>query len=292
MIMQDYRLWIAAVLCCSQSLVYAQQATQPPPLVGPGPFALIKNAPYSAEIVKERQQNLGDGNQIIQRTTALAYRDSAGRTREEFRTDKGEAQTVVIKDPAAGMQWLLHTRTKSAVAYAMPTPRARSALKAPDDGKARIVDSAGGPERMRVEVTSGPRVIDSASYVMLPRIGPVLADAFGDIKWSAQSVRRDLGTREIDGVKANGRLRSYEIPAGAVGNRNAILVTDEIWYAPDLRITLSSKHSDPRLGDSVFRIENLKTQEPDAALFAVPSDYKVTNPKELAAARKAEQNLP
>ncbi|MDB5749137.1 MAG: hypothetical protein JWP72_3985 [Massilia sp.] len=32
---------------------------------------------------------------------------------------------------------------------------------------------------------------------------------------------------------------------------------------------------DPRSGDYVYRLEGLKRGEPDAALFTVPSDYKV-----------------
>lgn len=65
------------------------------------------------------------------------------------------------------------------------------------------------------------------------------------------------------------------IPAGAMGNSKAITVSDETWYVPELRITLSSRHSDPRTGVSVFRIENLKREEPEAALFVPPADYTV-----------------
>ena len=111
------------------------------------------------------------------------------------------------------------------------------------------------------------------------------------MKWAKKATRRDLPPREIDGIKATGQLRSYEIPAREVGNRNAIVVSDETWYAPELRITLSSKHSDPRTGDAVFRIENLKREEPAPALFVLPADYTVKEiaaPGQRAAIRKAE----
>ena len=102
-----------------------------------------------------------------------------------------------------------------------------------------------------------------------------LRDAGNDAKWKKNAVTRDLGSRTIDGVKAEGKLRSYEIPAGGIGNRNPIVVSDETWYAPELQITVYAKHSDPRSGDLVFRLENLKREEPAPALFSVPSGYTV-----------------
>src|SRR5579863_9747419 len=43
----------------------------------------VKGAPYSAEAVNETVQTLADGNRIIQRTSAMQYRDSDGRERRE-----------------------------------------------------------------------------------------------------------------------------------------------------------------------------------------------------------------
>ncbi|HXI61811.1 MAG TPA: hypothetical protein VNF70_03840, partial [Pyrinomonadaceae bacterium] len=43
----------------------------------------IKGAPYSADAVTETTQILGDGNRIVNRSTATLYRDSEGRTRRE-----------------------------------------------------------------------------------------------------------------------------------------------------------------------------------------------------------------
>jgi hypothetical protein len=43
-------------------------------------------------------------------------------------------------------------------------------------------------------------------------------------------------------------------------------------------VTVYTKHSDPRSGDAVFRLENLKREEPAASLFSVPSDYTVKEP--------------
>jgi hypothetical protein len=56
------------------------------------------------------------------------------------------------------------------------------------------------------------------------------------------------------------------------------VVSDESWYAPELQVTVYSKHSDPRSGERVYRLANLKREEPAASLFAVPADYTVKDP--------------
>jgi len=259
------------------------------------------------------QQILGDGNQIIQRSTARGYRDSAGRTREESVDDKGEVKLVVIKDPDAGVHWVLNPTLKTASKMAVPAGRARVSFTVPKGGKPQLVERRVNPDgseqlsmhpvpapdgsavqegtaRAAMHFTPGPAIV-TQGMSMLPQMSALVSGAFGDMKWARNTVKRDLPAREIDGIKATGVMRSFEIPAGEVGNRNAIVVSDETWYAPELRITLLSKHSDPRTGDSVFRVENLKREEPAPGLFVPPPDYKVRDLKALvqrAVDKKAE----
>lgn len=35
------------------------------------------------------------------------------------------------------------------------------------------------------------------------------------------------------------------------------------------------KHSDPRMGEDVYRLTRIDRREPDPSLFRVPQDYKV-----------------
>jgi len=44
---------------------------------------LVKGQPYSAEVVTETKQTLGDGNTISHRNANRVYRDGEGRTRQE-----------------------------------------------------------------------------------------------------------------------------------------------------------------------------------------------------------------
>ena len=108
----------------------------------------------------------------------------------------------------------------------------------------------------------------------LTRIGPIGA-SFQDMKWSGKSTTTQLGSRDFDGVRADGKSVSYTIPAGEIGNKNPITVTTETWYSPELQVTVYSKHSDPRSGDSIYRLANIKRSEPASTLFMVPDGYAV-----------------
>lgn len=260
----------------------------------------IKNAPYSAEVISEQQQNLPDGNQIVNKTSSVTYRDSAGRTRTESRDASGNVRAITINDAAEGITYILRPEAKTATKIG---PRGDIARMAAD--KARVAadrvriagdDMRKDSERERIIVKRIERAEGEAAHRVaenvrihvareldgklaglnrLEGLNPMIAGAFGDAKWAARATTKDLGSKEIEGVKANGKLRSYEIPAGEIGNRNPIVVSTEIWYSPELHVTLLSKRSDPRIGDRIYRVAGIKREEPAAALFTVPADYTV-----------------
>ncbi len=104
------------------------------------------------------------------------------------------------------------------------------------------------------------------------RNGPI-GMSFQDLKWSGKSTTNALGFKDFDGVRAEGKNVSYTIPAGEIGNRNPIVVSTETWTSPDLQVVVYSKHSDPRVGETVYRLANLKRGEPPAGMFTVPEGY-------------------
>jgi hypothetical protein len=277
----------AIVPACAEAL--ASDASTAP-LVQHIAVRQIRNAPYSAEMVTERQQNLADGNQIAERNSTMSYRDSAGRTRQEVRNTKGELQVVTIHDPASGTSWILRPQDRSATRVGGDAAHWAAVGRAAGEAarqrieqlrkEGRLPDDAqrGAVIVKRVDRTDGDVLNDVRIQLARPMgqlgLAP-LAGAFGDTRWAAAATTKELGTREFDGVKAAGKLRSYEIPAGEIGNRNPIVVSDETWFAPDLQITVYAKHSDPRSAEVVSRIEHLKREEPAAALFGVPADYTV-----------------
>lgn len=250
---------------------------------------VVKNAPYSAQAVLEKVQSLSDGNQITVRTATTFYRDSAGRTRREMRTEDGEVRSIIIRD-ADGATTILRPNDKTATRV---KARREMAAAAREQARARIEQlrkegklPAGAAGREAIIVKRVERLGGETGHGF--RLGARIAGAFGDREWSSKAVTRELGSREFSGVKAEGKMRSYEIPAGELGNRNPIVVTHETWYSPELQLTVYARHSDPRTGDHTYRLENLKREEPAASLFAVPSDYTVTDARARIERRKEE----
>jgi len=96
------------------------------------PGRVVKNAPYSAELVTETTQTLADGNRIHQTITVHVYRDSEGRTRTEeplsglgaLAPNSNFPVVVFIHDPVAGANYALNPRNKTATKSAwMPRNR-------------------------------------------------------------------------------------------------------------------------------------------------------------------------
>lgn len=331
--MNTKKLMLAALLACTLAPALAEedndQAAPQRDVVVQGPVSLrssdgklslntttvlrlhgraIKNAPYSALEVVERTQTLADGNQIVNATSTMSYRDSEGRMRIERRDRKGEISSVTITDPVANVSWSLRPQDKTATrmkggdanrAVADASRAAAEASRAAADAARARIDQMrkegklapngegreiivknverdnGDLQRVQENVRIIAKEMSEDRIRALSNLEPLLINAAGDSKWSSKGTSRDLGTRDMAGVKAQGKLRSYEIPAGEIGNRNPITVSDESWWSPELQITVYSRHSDPRTGDNIYRLENLKRDEPAAALFTVPSDYTV-----------------
>jgi hypothetical protein len=84
-----------------------------------------------------------------------------------------------------------------------------------------------------------------------------------------------LGTQTVNGVVATGTQTTEVIPAGAIGNAQAITITRISWISTELKLPVQIKSSDPRVGTSDMELTNISTGEPSAALFTVPSGYTV-----------------
>jgi hypothetical protein len=176
---------------------------------------------------------------------------------------------------------------------APPAPRAASAPPAPPSAAVavqpgRVVVRKGQPdgsEDIHVEVIRVGR--DDETSDANARVGPVpplppmppltlrghpfaLPYGHGD-----RGVVESLGSRDFDGVRADGKRTTRTIPAGAVGNEKPIALVSERWFSPELNIVVMSRDADPRSGETVYRLTDIKRGEPPAELFKVPADYKV-----------------
>jgi hypothetical protein len=223
------------------------------------PGRVVKNAPYSADIVTETTQTLADGNHIRQSSTAKVYRDSGGRTRREqsLNTLGGLAAgsnlppVVFINDPVAGFNYALNPRDRTATRSAWARP------------------GRGGPGQ--------------GSSQPMARLRQPPPDREGVMRWgrggaAPQSIKTEsLGRQTIEGVPADGTRTTMTIPAGQWGNEQPIQIVTERWYSPDLQTVVLSKHMDPRAGETVSRLSNVSRSEPPSSLFELPVDYKVSD---------------
>ena len=254
---------------------------------------VVKGAPYSADSVTETVQTLADGNRIVNRITSKVYRDSEGRTRrDQTLKDFGPIgasdeplQTIFINDPVAGVTYTLDTRSHIAhksVPFNFEFTRnnvlqgEHFEFKTSPGGAATsgviVATQAGTPAQAATRVAPSAEGMEfrlgtgggAASFVLSTRPGA-----------EGNEVKEQLGKQLIEGVEAEGTRTTITIPAGDIGNERAIEIVSERWYSPELQLVVMSRHSDPRNGETTYKLTNINRSEPAKSLFEVPPGFTV-----------------
>jgi hypothetical protein len=102
-------------------------------------------------------------------------------------------------------------------------------------------------------------------------------------------VREDLGADTIMGVAVRGSRTTITTSAGAMGNDQPLVSTEEIWMAPSLGLVLRSTNDDPRMGKTNLEAVSLDLNPPDPALFQPPAGYElVTEEMQPVACQSAQ----
>jgi hypothetical protein len=248
----------------------------------------ITGAPFTADATTEFTQVLADGNRIEQRYSTSVARDGRGRTRRE--------QEMALVGPLAVLQ--LETAKKEAVG-------------AGGRGRVSWSTSAASKDAQRLVVISDP--VEHVSYTLYEqtkealRSAPLKVQRLEELKVLEAKLKRveadnqkaleaakradaaraaaqqgemveDLGTRQIEGVTARGTRSTKTIPAGEIGNLAPINLVTERWFSAELGMAVRITRSDPRSGETVYRLTNIVRAEPPPDLFAVPADYKIVDP--------------
>jgi hypothetical protein len=216
---------------------------------------LVKGAPYSGEAVTETVQVLSDGNRITHKNSALLYRDSEGRSRRDqtlggvgpWGPASEPFQRVFIFDPVAGTHYVLNPQEHTA--HKMPVPQAATG-------------------RETASLSKGPGA---------PRPGRFLRGFGGAASpFDGENAQKEsLGKQTMEGVQVEGTRSTVTIEAGKMGNELPIQIVSERWYSPELQVVVMSKHTDPRIGETTYRLSNINRSEPAHSLFEVPADYKL-----------------
>ncbi len=235
--------------------------------------SVVENAPYSAEGVSEMVQTLADGNRIKRESRTKVFRDGQGRTRRETSLEgvgpwtAGDPHNMIfINDPVQGVQWVLNPQDKTAIK--MEVPKIEFHLEGDHTSSEanftqHVVEEGGaGYKRMKIIKRGG----DGGE---LPGVE-----------------RESLGQRMIEGVMADGERTTTKIPAGAMGNEREIEIGYERWHSAELQVDVLTERSDPRMGKTTYRLENIQRTEPLPGLFEPPADYTVEDAKARTVTRR------
>jgi hypothetical protein len=228
-----------ALACSAQPTFYIQPG---PAAGGQSTDKAVTGQPFMGDATEQNTQTLADGSHVTHRRTFSLARDSRGRMRWDgslLSPPDSVEPTATISDAVAGVTYVLGP---DHIAHRIPIAPVAS----------KVVQAA----------TSGTAL--GAAPPDLPALGPLPS---GKVE--------DLGSRTIAGIEARGTRTTATITAGQAGNDNPLTIVIERWYSEDLQLTVLTKETDPRLGEFVYQLSNIKRVESPASLFQVPVDYTV-----------------
>ena len=234
------------------------------------PFNGVKGRPYSAEQVSEHSQTLADGTHIVQTNArSLLYRDSEGRTRTERQLTPPLGAVMArppvfieILDPIAGYHYTLDAQNHTARRIAWPP-----AIK-------RMVDPA-NPARPANGTFAIPGAAQNSGATQSGSVNQMATAPSSQPR--PQHKREPLGTQTMEGLTVEGTRVTTTFPEGVMGNDRPFTTTSETWISHDLQLTILSRTSDPRNGETTMKLTNISQGEPDISLFQVPADYTITD---------------
>jgi hypothetical protein len=217
---------------------------------GFGMRALVTGAPYSAVRTTTRVETLANGSTITHTSQVKEARDSSGRTYLESlpsTEEGGQAQSFVrVIDPVNRVSISWSSNAKQATLVHLPEPGQFAGARGMAAGA-----NAGANERpARLRGNSDGVTTES------------------------------LGSKTINVVVADGTRVTRVIPAGKMGNSEALTITHDTWVSQDLKLEVERVDTDPRFGTTTVEVTNLSREEPSPALFQAPAGFAV---KELSA---------
>ncbi len=223
-------------------------------------------AKQEREIVK-LEQELKNGKQELEEPDAEKKKLEIEKRKQILKSQKRKIETKkqVIesrkkekKSPEIKFKEESNSNSNSNSSVSQDEKPTKKASKSEPAKQEKIANQAKKPVK--------PNESNKPSFPVLPK---------GEIK------NETLGTRKIEGIKAEGTRLTTTIAAGAIGNERDIEIVYERWYSQDLQLIVFSKYSDPRFGEQSYRLTNVKRDEPENSLFTLPADYQIVNKEEM-----------
>jgi hypothetical protein len=258
-----WRALLLASMCCATAraqefpLQQEGQFLNPPNLMTQSDKILtgmtigsVAGFPFSAGVEAESIHYNASGKVVTLRFQSKIYRDAKGRTRLEWNmkpvgeTIEGGWFMIDIFDPTTRMSIRLQPAVKTASQWRVPAPgEAPEHVCKPSD---------------------------------LPDVDPKL---FANLVVLAPKVAQDeVGKEVVDGMAVRHGREALTYPARAIGKNSLLDRVTDYWFSQELQFYVLVKRSGPGRSQNAIRLTNISRTEPDAALFAIPRGYTVSQP--------------
>jgi hypothetical protein len=232
--MMKHLLTILTGMACIATVSIAHNGPKPD-----GQSGLVVGKPLSAIEERHSEQILNDGTRDDHPSSGLFYRDAQGRMRVESQTK------AVIFDPVIGVLYSLDLKTKTYRKIPVQ-PGTSATIAVVDDG-------------VWIAIGDNPQSASPASPVQ-----PVSQE-------KNRYFAEELPAKMLQGIRVHGSRTTSIIPPGTFGNDHELKVSQERWYADDIKVLVKSVYSDPRVGTVSYELTNIQQAPPDPSLFLIPS---------------------
>ncbi len=234
------------------NLMFAGDASRNNVIVGFS-IASLPSIPFSATIEAETKIVDASGNtSFLHRSTKVA-RDSKGRTRID-------ADLNPVGAPANLQLVTIHIYDAVAKADITLFPWHRSAI------------------RMEYENDSPPSLGEPEPPLPMPvAVEPHHLGFGGQSQPRIDTQREELGVEVIEGMPLRHGRQTTRYPAGLAGFKDASTIKIDYWYSQELQCFVRVKQVGPSNNVHTLVLRNIRRENPDRSLFAIPKDYKVEN---------------
>jgi hypothetical protein len=219
---------------------------------------VVTGKPILATITITHTETL-PGNSISNTTTGTFARGTDGSTYRDVKfaaigpwAASGKAQEFAyIRNVASGMQYIVNVTKGTYEAFPI---------------RERNPKSGGGKNRLSGSGSNNETVSDNPS---------------GSYTDPATSTVYPVDDRNV----------TRTIPAGAIGNQFALVITSERWYSSALDLLLEDTHTDPRFGTTTYQLSNIGNS-PASSLFTPDPSFTQVQGKGFGHGRPSKQPPP
>jgi hypothetical protein len=197
----------------------------------------LPNAPFSATVQTEWTKSFADGTTQFTQNHRLIARDGLGRVFQQRATFGPKGS------PIASQVW-------------------RTELAEPSTHTVAYCDIRA-------------HICELRPYV-LPPVVPTPA-AGSSASPAGSFVTENLGSRTHNGLELIGTRETQTMNPVVTGTDRPLVAVKEFWYSRQLGLNVLTTRNDPRSGKEVFTVTDIRQGEPDAALFAMPADFRVVD---------------